>query len=84
MQRTNIFLTEEQQRRLRYRAHQEGVSRSRLIRQILDEALEIAPAPISASDAIRATNGIWADREESDISQVLAWRSEASLDRLSR
>jgi len=84
MQRTNIFLTEEQQRRLDRRAQEEGVTKSSLIRQILDEALAIKRASISAEDAINATSGIWADRDDAELKEVLRWRQETPLERLSR
>ena len=77
MQRTNIFLTEEQQQRLRHRAREEGVTKSELIREILDEALSIRPATTSVEDAIRSTAGLWADRSDEDLAEVLAWRDEA-------
>jgi len=82
MQRTNIFLTEEQQRRLHRRALELGVSKSSLIRQILDEALGITRAPVSIEQAIRGTSGIWADRDEADLQEVLRWRGEIPLERL--
>jgi hypothetical protein len=83
MQRTNIFLTEEQQKRLRRRALEEGVSKSGLIRQILDEALAITHDTVSVDEAIRFTSGIWADRDEADLQDVLQWRREDPLERLS-
>lgn len=82
MQRTNIFLTEEQQKRLQRRASEEGVSKSRLIRRILDEALAIVKAPVTVDEAVRATSGIWADRTRQELDDVVKWRSEAPLERL--
>jgi hypothetical protein len=82
MQRTNIFLTEEQQERLDRRAVEEGVSKSSLIRRILDEALDITRATVSVEDAIRVTSGIWADRDQADLDDILKWRREAPLERL--
>jgi hypothetical protein len=67
MQRTNIYLTEEQQERLDRRAVEEGVSKSSLIRRILDEALAITRATVSVEEAIRVTSGIWADRDQADL-----------------
>lgn len=84
MQRTNIFLTEEQQRRLDRRAHEEGVTKSSLIRQILDEALAIKQTSASAESVISATSGLWADRDEAELKGLLRWRDEAPLERLSR
>ncbi len=48
MQRSNIFLTEQQQKRLRRRADEEGSSKSSLIRRILDEAPGITKTTTSA------------------------------------
>lgn len=84
MQRTNIFLTEEQQKRLSSRAREEGVSKSSVVRRILDEALAISTAEVSVQDAINASSGLWADRGQRDISEVLRWRREMPLDRLAQ
>lgn len=84
MQRTNIFLTDEQQRRLDRRAKEQGLSKSGLIRMILDEALAITHASAKPEQAIEATSGIWADRDIAALDDVLRWRQEAPLKRLSR
>lgn len=84
MQRTNIFLTDEQQRRLAHRAKEQGVSKSRLIRTILDEALAITQASATPEQAIRATSGIWSDRNDKELDAVLRWRQEVPLHRLSK
>jgi hypothetical protein len=84
MQRTNIFLTEEQQRRLDSRAREEGVSKSSLVRQILDEALAITATAKSAAEAIRESAGVWADRDQAELRDVLRWRRESPLERLGR
>ena len=84
MQRTNIFLTEEQQRRLDRRAKEQGVSKSGLIRTILDEALAITQASATPEQAIQATSGIWSDRNDKELDGVLRWRQEVPLHRLSR
>jgi metal-responsive CopG/Arc/MetJ family transcriptional regulator len=84
MQRTNIFLTDEQQRRLDRRAKEQGVSKSGLIRIILDEALDITQASAKPEQAIEATSGIWSDRDNAELDDVLRWRQEAPLHRLSQ
>ena len=84
MQRTNIFLTEEQQRRLQRLAKEEGVSKSSLIRQILDEALAITKTTVSVEEVVRSSSGIWADRTEDELQEVLRWRREVPLERLAR
>jgi hypothetical protein len=84
MQRTNIFLTEEQQRRLERRAGEEGVSKSSLIRRIVDEALGITRISETPENAIRASAGIWSDRSYADLDDVLRWREEVPLERLHR
>lgn len=82
MQRTNIYLTDEQQDRLRRRAEEEGMSKSKLIRRILDGALAITKTSASTEEIIRKTSGIWADRDEADLEEVRSWRLENPLDRL--
>ncbi|MEA1902050.1 MAG: CopG family transcriptional regulator [Actinomycetota bacterium] len=82
MQRTNIFLTDEQQERLRRRASEEGISKSSLIRRILDEALAITKTRAPAEEVIIGTSGMWADRDEADLREVMRWRREAPLERL--
>jgi hypothetical protein len=84
MQRTNIFLTDEQQRRLDRRAKEQGISKSGLIRMILDEALAITQASVTPEQAIKATSGIWSDRDNAELDGVLRWRQEAPLQRLSQ
>jgi len=84
MQRTNIFLTEEQQRRLDRRAKEQGVSKSGLIRMILDEALAITQASAAPEQAIKATSGIWSDRDNAELDGMLRWRQEVPLQRLSQ
>jgi len=84
MQRTNIFLTEEQQERLQRRAKEEGLSKSGLIRRILDEALAITKTKVSAEDAIIGTSGMWVDRDEDDLREVTRWRRETPLERLAK
>ncbi len=83
MQRTNIFLTDEQQKRLDRRAREQGISKSGLIRSILDEALDITRASATPRQAIEDTSGIWSDRDDRGLDDVLSWRKEAPLDRLS-
>ena len=82
MERTNIYLTEEQQRRLSHRAKAEGVTKSTIVRQILDEALAISAPLLSAENAVAESFGIWSDRPETQLDDVLEWRRETPLHRL--
>ncbi|MEX1124278.1 MAG: CopG family transcriptional regulator [Acidimicrobiia bacterium] len=84
MERTNIYLTEEQQRRLSRRAKAEGVTKSTIVRQILDEALAISVPLPSAENAVAESFGIWSDRSETQLDDVLEWRREVPLQRLTR
>ena len=84
MQRTNIFLTNEQQRPLDRRAKEQGISKSGLIRTILDEALAITQTSATPEQAIQATSGIWSDRNDKELDAVLRWRQEVPLHRLSK
>ena len=84
MERTNIYLTEEQQKRLGDRAGQMGVSKSELVRRLLDEGLGIARRQDRIEQALETSRGIWADRTDDEIDEILSWRREAPLARLDR
>lgn len=84
MQRTNIFLTDEQQEILKRRAKEEGLSKSSLIRRILDEALSISEKRASTEEAIVGTSGMWSDRNTDDLKEAMRWRREEPLARLRR
>ncbi|MEE9178917.1 MAG: CopG family transcriptional regulator [Acidimicrobiia bacterium] len=84
MGRTNIYLTEEQQKRLANRAIELGVSKSELIRRLLDEGLGISRRQARVEEALDASRGIWSDRTDDEIAEVLSWRRQAPLIRLDR
>lgn len=54
MHRTNIYLTEEQERALDARARAEGKSRSAVLRAILDQELASAPLDDDVEEAFAA------------------------------
>lgn len=57
MQRTQIYITEEQQRRIAARAADAGVSKAQVIRRMLDEGLGVDDGAEERRRAIRATAG---------------------------
>lgn len=59
--RTQIYLTEEQQRRIRQQASDAGISQAEVIRRILDKALRISDGLEERLAAIDATAGVLAD-----------------------
>jgi hypothetical protein len=61
MKRTQIYITEEQDRLIARRAADIGVSKADVIRRILDNALEISSGEAEARAVIEATAGILAD-----------------------
>lgn len=61
MRRTQIYITDEQNRSLTLRARDERISKAEVIRRILDGALETGDAETEARSVIRATAGICAD-----------------------
>ncbi len=61
MQRTQVYLTEEQRRRIARRAADAGVSQAEVIRRILDQALGIGEGRDERRAAVLATAGILAD-----------------------
>ncbi len=81
MERTSIYLTKEQQKRLTNRASEMDVSRSELIHRLLDEGLGITRRQDRLEQALEASRGIWSDRTDNE---VLPWRREAPLVRLDR
>ena len=61
MQRTQIYLTDEQQRRIAGRAQDSRVSKAEVIRRILDQELGIVDGAADRLAAVDATTGILPD-----------------------
>jgi len=61
MQRTQIYITDEQERELKRIARERHVSMAHVIRQILDAALDTGDAEAEARAGILATAGILPD-----------------------
>lgn len=64
MQRTQIYITEEQERRIAARAADAGVPKAEVIRRMLDEALGLTDGVEERKRAIRATAGILPEAED--------------------
>jgi hypothetical protein len=60
MRRTQIYITDEQERRIAELAEDRAISKAEVIRQILDRALRPADAEAEARNVIRSTSGICA------------------------
>ena len=63
MQRTNVYLTEDQTRYLEARAHATGTTRSAVLRSIIDDA---AARPVVLDDEVKRAFAALAD-EYSDV-----------------
>lgn len=61
MRRTQIYITDEQNRRLAQTAKDERISKAEAIRRILDRALETGDAEAEARTVIQDTAGSCAD-----------------------
>lgn len=61
MKRTQIYITEEQERKIANIAEDLGVSKAEVIRQMVDRGLGNDDAGDQARNAIRATAGILTD-----------------------
>lgn len=66
MHRTQIYITEEQERRISVRATDAGVSKAKVIRRVLDEGLRIDDGGDEQRRAIRATAGLLPDADDWD------------------
>ena len=61
MRRTQIYITDDQDRLLARRARDERISKAEAIRRILDQALDAGDHEAEARTIIRASAGICAD-----------------------
>jgi hypothetical protein len=61
MKRTQVYLTEEQRRRIARRAQDAGVSQAELLRRILDEVLGIDTRAGERIAAVDCSAGVLAD-----------------------
>jgi len=61
MKRTQVYLTEEQDRRLGQIARERGISKAGALRRALDSSLETGDASAEERSIIMATAGICAD-----------------------
>lgn len=65
MQRTNIYLDDEQAATLAAIAREEGISRAELVRRLIDRGVSAAPSDVAADvAAIEESFGALADAEE--------------------
>lgn len=64
MHRTQIYITEEQERRVAARAADAGISKARVIRRLLDEGLGIDDGAAERRRAILATAGALPDADD--------------------
>jgi metal-responsive CopG/Arc/MetJ family transcriptional regulator len=85
MERTQIYLSEQQTRELDRRARQRGTTRSHLIREAVDEYLRPVQDPVEFKAALDAVAGMWADRDDVEATYAeLKRRSRAKLERYAR
>lgn len=64
MQRVQIYLSDEQRRRVAARAEERSCPQAEIIREILDLGLGIEHEPIDGLAAIRETAGLLADEPD--------------------
>jgi hypothetical protein len=86
MRRTQIYISDEQERLIAARAADAGVSKAQVIRRMLDEGLRIDDGAESRRRAIRATAGVLpeADGWEAWLANVRGSPAAVRLKRLNR
>jgi hypothetical protein len=86
MRRTQIYITDDQERRIAARAADAGVSKAQVIRRMLDEGLGIDDGAEARRRAIQATAGVLPDAEdwETWLARVRGGGADARLERLRR
>jgi Ribbon-helix-helix protein, copG family len=86
MHRTQIYITDEQERRIAARAADAGVSKATVIRRMLDEGLGIDDGAEARKRAIQATAGALPDAEDwpSWLAKVRGSGADEWLKRLAR
>lgn len=77
MERTQVYLTEEQKQALKRRSERSGTSIAELIRQAIDKQLR-TPDPDMIRDRVEKTYGSWSDRMESGATRTQQMRKEWS------
>jgi hypothetical protein len=82
MERTQIYLTAAQTRELDRRARLQGTTRSRLIRDAVEQYIGPTWDPERFRAALKDFAGIWADRD--DIDEIYADLRRRNRERLER
>ncbi len=82
MERTQIYLTSAQTTELDKRAHQQGTTRSHLIREAVESYLGPTWDPEAFKRALDGIAGMWADRD--DIDEIQRNLRDGDLRRLKR
>lgn len=86
MHRTQIYLTDEQERSIAARARDAGVAKAEVIRRLLDGALGLGSDAEDRRRSILATAGILSDADDwkTWLSSVRGGSATRRLDRLER
>ncbi|MFW5803234.1 MAG: ribbon-helix-helix protein, CopG family [Verrucomicrobiota bacterium] len=69
MIRTQIYVTDQEKRKLRALARRSGLKQSELIRNAIDEFLA-GPSALPRRDVLRRCRGMWKDRGPDEFQRV--------------
>ena len=81
MQRTNIYLTDEEHRLLKERARQEGTTMAQVVRDIIDHDLGLASDKPTMTEALGMTSGMWSDRSDEELDELRSFRGLVRFER---
>jgi hypothetical protein len=74
MHRTNIYLTDEEERALSRLAEERGTSKAAIVRDLIDDGLGLTTSRAHATAAVDEAFGAWAERTAEELAELASLR----------